>query len=231
MNTDRDLAIMQDFIVGRLSDDERRVFEDRLVREPKLVRELEQSLRMREGFRQLRAQGYFTRGASRSRKSPGWFPMLAAAAAAGLALFLWLSPVVGPSPNLLRPIGTGAAAEVVAISAHFTFVSLRGSTVPDLELPLAGLIELRVAPAMRANDRSYRVTLLRRRAGDGAAQPVGSVSGVALSADGYVHCLADAARLTAGNYLLRIQPDGDSSAVAEAFPFNLRTRTRTAPSR
>jgi len=44
MNADRDLVTMQDFIVGRLSDEERSVFEERLVHEPKLVRELEQRL-------------------------------------------------------------------------------------------------------------------------------------------------------------------------------------------
>ncbi|HYM41445.1 MAG TPA: hypothetical protein VET46_01645 [Steroidobacteraceae bacterium] len=229
MDTDRDLITMQDFIVGRLADDERRVFEDRLVHEPRLARELEQSLRMREGFRQLRAQGYFTKAAARSRSFPNWFPLLAAAAAAGLALFLWLSPVVGPAPILMRPPGAGAAPEVAAISAHFTFVSFRGSSVPDLELPSAGLIEFRIAPTTPASDRNYRVTLLRR-AGEGS-HPVGSVSGLSLSEDGYVHCLATAARLTPGDYLLRIQPDGDHSGVAEAFPFNLRIQTRTAPSR
>lgn len=230
MNTDRDLVIMQDFIVGRLSDDERRTFEDRLVHEPKLARELEQSLRMREGFQQLRAQGYFAKGSSRSRVSRNWFPVLAAAAAAGLALFLWLSRAVGPSPILMRSIGAGAAPELAVISAHFTFVSLRGSSVPDLDLPSAGLIEFRVAPIQRANERNYRVTLLRRE-GEGSAQPVGALYDLTLSTDGYVHCLANSARLTPGSYILRIQPQGDSSGVAETFPFSLRIQSRAAPSR
>ncbi|MBV8909400.1 MAG: hypothetical protein JOZ89_01435, partial [Gammaproteobacteria bacterium] len=78
----RDLELMQDYIVGRLSEDERRAFEYRLVREPALVRELEDSLQIREGLRQLRAQGYFTRAASRGRRFLPWVPALAAAALA-----------------------------------------------------------------------------------------------------------------------------------------------------
>ena len=38
----RAFATMQDFIVGRLSDDEQRAFEGRLVHESELVRELDQ---------------------------------------------------------------------------------------------------------------------------------------------------------------------------------------------
>jgi hypothetical protein len=64
-----DFERMQDFIAGRLSDDEQRAFEDRLARDAGLVHELEQSLRLSEGLHQLRAQGYFDKAASRARGS------------------------------------------------------------------------------------------------------------------------------------------------------------------
>ena len=226
MNPERDLVTMQDFIVGRLSDDEREAFEDRLVEEPKLARELEQSLRMREGFRQLRAQGYFNKASAQTRQFPIW-PVLAAAATAGLALFLWLSRVPATSPLLTRSMGVNAVPELATVAAHFTFVAVRGNSVPDLDLPPTGLIEIRVAPTIRAN--TYRMILLRRdEAGSGA--PLAALTGLAVSPDGYVHCFANAARLTAGDYVLRIQPDGESSGV-EAFPFNLRTQPGAASSR
>ena len=226
MNADRDLVTMQDFIVGRLSDEERSVFEDRLVNEPKLVRELEQSLRMREGFRQLRAT-YFKKAPSQSRRFPVWSPVLAAAAAAGVALFLWLSRAADPSAILTPSITAGTPPQLAAIGAHFTFVTVRGSSVPDLDLPASGLIEIRVAPSVRAN--TYRMTLLRRQA-TGSAEPVAGLTGLPLSSDGYVHCFAKAARLASGSYVLRIGPDGESSTV-EAFPFNLRTEGGAASSR
>jgi len=53
-------------------------------------------------------------------------------------------------------------------------------------------------------------------------RPVGAAAGLALSADGYVHGYADAARLGPGRYVLRIEPDAETPATAETFPFNLR---------
>jgi len=43
----RDFERMQDYIVGRMSDEEQRAFEERLVRDPALVLEVERSLRLR----------------------------------------------------------------------------------------------------------------------------------------------------------------------------------------
>src|SRR2546429_9659507 len=85
----RDYERMQDYIVGRLSDDDSHAFEDRLLNDPGLVRELEQSLRLRDGLEQLREQGYFGKAVSRGMSPRIWLPALVAAAGAGVALFLW----------------------------------------------------------------------------------------------------------------------------------------------
>ncbi len=217
---ERDFATMQDFIVGRLSDDERRAFEDRLVRDPALARELEQSLRMREGLQRLRRQGYFGKAASRGASLRVWAPALLAAACAGLALFLWLSHVPGPAPILTASLESRTADVRPLVAAHFTFMSVRGGTTPDLDLPSTGLIEIRAAPGTRETPSRYRVTLVRQQEG-AAAEPVAALTGVALSPDGYVHCYADASRLTVGSYVLRLQPDADTPGMAEIFPFTL----------
>jgi hypothetical protein len=217
---ERDFATMQDFIVGRLSDDERRAFEDRLVRDPALVRELEQSLRMREGLQQLRTQGYFGKAASRGASFRIWVPALLAAACTGLALFLWLAHVPGASPILVASLESRTADVRPLVAAHFTFVSVRGSATPDLDLPSTGLIEIRAAPSTRETFPRYRVTLVRQQEG-GVAESVADLAGVGLSPDGYVHCYADASRLAAGSYVLRLQPDADTPGVAETFPFSL----------
>jgi hypothetical protein len=212
---------MQDFIVGRLPDDERRAFEDRLARDPALARELEQSLRMREGLQQLRTQGYLGKAASGGGSFRIWVPALLAAACAGLALFLWLSHVTGPSPILVASLESRTAHATPLVAAHFTFVSVRGGSTPDLDLPSTGLIEIRAAPSTRKTVHRYRVTLVRQQEG-GAAQPVATLAGLALSADGYVHCYADASRLAQGSYVLRVQPDTEAPGMGEMFPFNLR---------
>lgn len=230
IDVERESATMQDFIVGRLSDDERRAFEDRLVREPELVRELEQSLRMREGLQQLRTQGYFRKAASGGRRFRLWVPALVAAAAAGLALFLWLPRVTGPSPILMPSLASRAATDVTPlVTAHFTFISVRGGSAPDLDLPSAGLIEIRAAPTTRQTVHRYRVTLVRQEEG-GFAESVAALAGLVLSTDGYVHCYADASRLAPGSYVLGMQPDTNTPGMAEVFPFNLRARS-AVPSR
>jgi hypothetical protein len=61
----REFERLRDYLVGRLPDDEVRDFEDRLVRDPELAREFEQSLRLHAGMQELRAQGYFAVRTSR----------------------------------------------------------------------------------------------------------------------------------------------------------------------
>jgi hypothetical protein len=212
---------MQEFIVGRLTDDERRAFEDRLARDPVLARELEQSLRMREGFQQLRTRGYFGKAATRGGHLRIWVPALLAAACAGLALFLWLSNVTPASPVLMASLESRTADVTPWVAAHFTFISMRGSSTPDLELPSAGLIEIRAVPSTREIAHRYRVTLVRQKEG-GVAETVATLTGLVLSSDGFVHCYADASRLAQGSYVLRIQPDTGTPGMAEMFPFNLR---------
>jgi hypothetical protein len=225
-----DSVRMQDYIVGRMSDDDRRAFEDRLSRDPQLVRELEQSLALREGLQQLRAQGYFASTAPRRKSARFWLPALAAAAIAGLTVFLWAEREGEGSPVLMASLASRSGAEVAPlVKGPFTFVSMRGDLTPDLDLPSAGLIEFRAAPSTQVTGGRYRVTLIRRHQG-GTAQPIGALAGLALSTDGYVHCFADVSRLTQGSYLLRIAPDTATAGLPVEFPFNVRgSRTQPSP--
>jgi hypothetical protein len=219
----RDVERMQDYLVGRLSDDEHRAFEDRLVRDPGLVREFEQSLRLSEGLHQLRARGHFDKAASRARGSRIWLPILAAAAIAGLALFLWLQPRNRPSPVLTASLESRTAGVTPSVAARFTFVAVRDSSTPALELPSGGVIEFRAAPATHLTASRYRMTLVQQDEGE-SSKPVGAAAGLALGADGYVHGYADASRLGPGRYVLRIEPEAETPATAQTFPFNLRGR-------
>jgi anti-sigma factor RsiW len=216
----RDFERMRDYMVGRLSDDERRAFEDRLGRDPELVRELEQSLRLREGLLQLKAQGYFNRPAGRTSlgarvrglKTQDWLPALAAAAVGALALFLWVQP---------RASGVLRAVVDSPVAAQFNFIAMRSGSSPVLTLPSAGPIELRVQPAAHATVSRFRVTLLRES--EHAAQtPVGELTGLALGADDTIHFYADSARLAAGTYRLQVEPDAGANGAAESFGFTLR---------
>jgi hypothetical protein len=239
MELDRDFERMRDYVVGRMPDAERRTFEDRLARDPELVRELEQSLRLREGLQMLKARGYFeTRAATAARaareSARRWrprllVPALAAAAAAGLALFLWIQPRPSSSPGLLRAsLESGLPGAAAQVRAHFTFVSMRTGSSPDLALPTQGLIELRVQPAAHAHVPRFRLTLVRDQEGI-REEPLGTLGGLAPANDGYIHLYVDASRLTAGSYWLRVQGETGSDSAAEVFGFRLRALANQAP--
>ena len=213
-----DFERMRDYVVGRMSDDERCAFEDRLVRDPGLVRELERSLQLRDGLQQLQKQGYFAQSAPRSPgvrprrlRMSNWLPALAAAAVVGaLALFLWVEPR-SPGSGVLQ------ASAGSPVAAHFTFLAMRGGSLPDLTLPAQGAIDFQVLPAAHATASSFRVTLLR----EGTDAPVGAIGVLAPDAHGYIHSYADASRLIAGTYRLLVEPDTGAKAPRESFEFRL----------
>jgi hypothetical protein len=215
----RDFERMRDYLIGALSEEERRSFEDRLVRDPALVREFEQSLQLREGLQALREEGYFASVPSRVRSLRMWLPALAAAGLAGLAVLLWAPRSAGPAALLMPSAGARAGDAAPLITAHFTFVPVRGSAASDLELPPGGLIEFRAAPA--ATEARYRVTLIHQDE-RGSSHPVGEVANLAVGADGYLHCYAQASRLAAGRYELRIEADAAGTGPPTTFAFSLR---------
>jgi hypothetical protein len=216
IDVDSDLERMQDYVVGRLSEDEHRAFEERLLRDPALVREFEQSLRMRDGMEQLRAQGYFDEHAPRPRAARAWLPALAAAAAvAVVALFVWVQRV----PQLAILQASVAGTRAAAPMAQFTFVSMRGGTALELQLPASGMVDFRAAPPLHDAGAHYRMSL--RREGMAGPKTLGSLTRLALGADGFVHGFADAAHLTPGLYTLRLEADAPRGS-ATTFPFSFR---------
>jgi anti-sigma factor RsiW len=224
----RDVEWIRNYLVGRLSEAERIAFEDRLARDPTLVREFEQSLRLRDGLRELQARGYFAAATPNARNRGTtrlwyWLRVPAAAAIVGAALVVaWR---VNHQSPVLTAMPTSGAAPLIA--AQFTFVSWRDGKITKLTVPSSGLIELRAAPDARTAE-SYRVTLIRSPEGR-AAQRVGVISRLPLGADGYVHCYADSSRLGPGSYGLRIEPEGASPLGAQVFLFVLEPPRVAAP--
>ena len=225
MSSSRQVEWIRDYLVGRLPEDERIAFEDRLARDPALVREFEQSLKLRDGLRELRAQGRLaaaTSSARTQRPRPLWYRLRVAAAAVIVGATLVVAWRVNQESSVLTALPASSPTSDAAslIAAHFTFVAMRGGGIPKLALPSSGLIELRAAPETRMAE-SYRVTLIRTLE-DGATQRVGVVTGLRLGTDGYVHCYADSSRLAPGSYGLRIEASGTGSPGAQVFPFVLQ---------
>jgi hypothetical protein len=227
MDATSDLDRVRDYLVGRLSDDDRRSFEERLARDPELVREFEQALELREGLQELQSQGYFikplARPAAGARRLIGtWLPLLTAAAITAVAFIVWTQRSAAP-PGLLSasPAPAASVADAPAVRAQFTFIPTRGSTTPDLNLPSSGLIEFRAAPGMHGTASRYRMTLVRRDEA-GPSRSVGTLAQLTPGGDGYLHGYADAARLSPGSYLLRVDSGTAGAVESEEFEFNLR---------
>jgi len=228
LDVGRDIERIRDYLAGRLSEEESEAFGERLVRDPQLVRELERTLGLSEGLRQVARE---TRPAAlpQPRRRYLWQPALAAAAAGVLAVALWVHPASERAPLLSASLPGGPTREAAApsVTSQFTFVAMRGDGAPALELPRTGLIEFRVAAPSQSPAGGYRVTLLGAGSGDDR-QPMGSAAIAALPADGYLHVYADAARLRPGHYVLNVS-DGSGGAVLQAYPFSLGTGAATVP--
>jgi hypothetical protein len=63
----------------------------------------------------------------------------------------------------------------------------------------------------------------------GAAQPIGILEGIAPRADGFLYGYADAAHLSAGGYVLRVETQDATDGPEETFRFKLRAGTATSP--
>ncbi len=222
IDVERDLERIRDYVEDRLSEEEHRLFEDRLTRDPELVREVEHAVQLREGLRHLSAQGLFPKAATAAPAARSWFPRVAAAAAALVAVGfgLWLVRLTS-SPDLPLLAAPGAG---IPVSQHFTFLPMRGNDVPELELPTAGLVDLRARPEEPSQD-GYRVTLARSDAA-GVEEVLGTSDNLQLGNDGYVHVYTDARRLKAGRYELRLESAHATPAAPQTFRFSLGHSTK-----
>ncbi|MDE2135917.1 MAG: hypothetical protein KGJ68_00650 [Gammaproteobacteria bacterium] len=218
---------IRDYLVGRLSERERLVFQDRVARDPTLARELEHSLRLREGLRQLQGQGYFAAPDAprlvRSVRLARWLPLAAAAIVAAVCVGAWWE--LKDADSLLSASPDRIAAGHGSPAAQWTFISTRGAQVPRLELPTGGRIELRIAPETSATG-AQRITLLRIRGT--TVQTLGAVEGTVMP-DHYLHAYADAARLSPGDYRLRIEAEEGQATSPREFPFTLMPAAASGP--
>jgi hypothetical protein len=216
-----DAEIVRDYLSGRLSDSATREFEGRIARDPALVRTLEELLKFREGLEVLRERGELALLLRARRRWRRWaLPLAAAAAVAAVAFVLALPfmsrhPVVGGSIAELRL----PASAPHGIVAQYSFAAVRqAGAAPALELPPAGVLEVRVLATGTEADL-FRVVLTRRD-GAGAVREIGTTAGVRRDDNGFVTVYVDAARLEPGDYAVSAGPQ--PSAPGSEIPFRLR---------
>jgi hypothetical protein len=216
--------VIQNYLAGRLSDNERRAFEQQLLSDTKLVRELEESLRFREGLAQLRDRGELDRGVHRRRKI--LLGRAAAAAILVIALGVGLYSLRESRPSVAATLAGFHMETPLIVVERYSFVKVReAARTPVLDLPRRGALELRALTAATGSGQTFFVTL---EASLGArVSRVGTAEHLAADADGFVAIYADTARLQPGDYVLTVQPDGEQTATAERFAFRLDRAIRT----
>jgi hypothetical protein len=213
---------LQAYIAGRMSDTDRRAFEHELQTNASLARDLEESLRLREGLEMLREQQVL--GNLKSPRRALLMRMAVASAAAALIVFgVALYYVQRSTPTVaasLAALGAHSTAPL-NIVARYSFASMREATsTPNLALPASGALELRALTKPTDSHRTYRATL--EAIGNQGVSPIGMAEHLAADADGFVVLYADASKLQPGQYSLHVAPlDGDDT-TGERFTFTLR---------
>ncbi len=224
MNASATSESIHAYLGGRLSHADTRAFEERLPRDPELVRAMEDTLRLREGLEVLRERGELAGllRAPRRARSYWAFGSALAAGIASVAVFLGLQ-FLGRAPIVTASIDALAAhaGAPLPVTARYTFAAMRQANAnPAFDLPPTGVLELRVLASGADPARSYRATLTL--VPDAApAATIGTAARLRSDTDGFVTFYADASRLAPGDYALAVAASGESVAAAP-LRFTLR---------
>jgi hypothetical protein len=215
---------VQDYVAGRLSEAERAAFERRLLTDADLIRDLEESLRLREGLEVLRKQNVLE-GLQfpRQRALRGYVAWASAVAAAAVLLSVALyycshsPPILGASVAAL----SGGLTRAPPVVDRHTFAAIRAhASTPEIALPPSGALELRVLTAVADASGTFRVTLDQIQMQK--TSRIGRQEHMVPDADGFVVIYANTSRLEPGEYLLTVERDGvKDPAAAERFAFRL----------
>jgi anti-sigma-K factor RskA len=224
IDTEQDLA---SYLSGRLPARESAAFEERASEHPEVRREIEQTLKFKEGLARLRERGELD-GVVRTQRAQRWLPYAAAAAVvlATLTSVLWLQRRNSiPEALFLSPSAVAAYHHRSSpLRGSYVLARTRGSAdVIDVRLPAPGTIELRILPADASPDSRYIVDLKRVDRRDG--KHMGRIEGASAGADGYVVVYADSSELTPGEYEISLGAAVPTAthAVTDRFVIRLQS--------
>jgi hypothetical protein len=212
------------YLAGQLSAADENGFEEYAGSHPEIFREVESTLRMKEGLAVLRDRGEL-QALLRPRD---WRPSFAAAAAAVLvvlALGVWtwrhaaapIAPVLAGLPGFV-----GRDSGALPVFATYTLIRSRGEA-SDFEIQVPAqraAIQIRILPSVFVMGGRYRATLQRLEA-DGEKTLVRDIGDLDAAPDRFVTLYLDSAQLTRGSYQISLA-ESDSGAGSESDRFTLR---------
>jgi hypothetical protein len=197
------------YLAGQLDAVESAEFEAHYAKHPEVVREIERTLRLREGLAVLEESGELE--ALLQRRSY-WRPALGLAAGVAVlvvGVWLWIGQMtVAPIAATVAAL-TDTPEKPLYVAGTYVLVRMRGpATVIAIPLPQErSAIELQMFPSSAPAGGRFRVRLGQLDAANAIA-PVAETPAMANSADGFVRAYLDSARLSRGRYAIELQPDG-----------------------
>lgn len=221
-----DEHIVARYLADQLSPGEAEAFEAYYTQHPSMVREIEYTLRLKEGLATLRDRQQLD-GLMKARRVRWALPLSVAAAIAGAALgtWTWYGSTVAPpiaAGTLEALLENGGAT--LPMGGKYMLVRVRSAETAPLAIPLpaqASALELQVLPAGGATAAPYRLVLQKQRANE-KPKPVAEVAGLVPGPDGLVAAWLDSERIERGQYTVELTSErGESAAPAERFLIEL----------
>ena len=225
-NQIEDEHIVARYLADQLSPAEAEAFEAYYTQHPSMVREIEQTLRLRDGLATLRDRQQLD-ALMKARRWRKAMPLSIAAAIAVLLVgtWTWYSPkAASPIAGTLTELAAGSQA-ALPLGGKFLLVRVRSGESAPLQIPIPAArsaLELQVLPAGGAAGAPYRLAL-DRVSSQGKPDHVGEISGLTPGADGLVSAWLDSARLQPGPHTVELTSQrADATAPAERFVIELR---------
>ena len=217
--------IVARYLADQLPPAEAEAFEAYYTEHPSMVREIEYTLRLKEGLATLRDRRQLT-ALMKARRWRWAMPISIAAALITAILGTWTwyggTPRDPPVAGSLIELATGASS-ALPLGGKYLLVRMRSgeSALPQIPIPASrSALELQVLPADGAEGAPYRLTLNRLAASPAS---IGHVSGLAPGADGLVTAWLDSSRLQPGRYTVELTSERAAAATpAEVFIIELR---------
>jgi hypothetical protein len=215
------------YLADQLSEDELREFEDQLVSDPAILKELEVAARLKAGLHKLDKSGEL----ATLLKPKAWFrdtrllAMAASITVIAVGVVLWFDRGAVQVPRLVASVHAlvDRAGKPLPIANTYAVLRTRGPAYDaEIELPPAAqAIELRVLPEVEAHPAHYRVAIARI-ADDDSLSSVGTIAGLMPSDDGFVALYFDSSSFTRGRYQLTISGDTDTDAASAISFFKIK---------
>jgi hypothetical protein len=215
------------YLSDQLSEEEARGFEDYMIANPAIVRDLEITARLKVGLHKLHESGELA--ALLTRKT-WWRGTQNLALAASLIVFALGAVILFKKTAIEGPKLAASVAALVdrsgaplPIGKVYAILRTRESGFDaEIDLPPTPTdIALHVLPETEAHPARYRVSV-SRIADDDSLELIGSLIGLVPDDQGFVSLYFDSSRLKRGHYQLSISGDVGTDAINSVSTFKIK---------